>query len=551
MQNGSINARVRVAGDMNSQCLRFPALVFCCTVMLNVLAAQTTPVPHLEKQGQATQLIVDGKPFLILGGEIHNSSSSSLEYMRPEWAKLSAMSLNTVLTPVSWELIEPVEGKFDFTLVDGLLAQAREQHMRIVFLWLAAWKNGMSGYPPVWVKSNTKRFPRAVQHGNEVNILSTFASATREADGKAFAALMVHLREVDARDRTVLMVQVENEVGILGDTRDHSAVANQAFAASAPVELMRYLKAHHDALDPELRALWDENGDKPSGSWSQVFGETARADEIFMAWHYARYVHAVAADGKAAYNLPLYVNTWLGGEDTTPGDYPSGGPQPRVVDVWKAAGSALDFYAPDLYAANFASWAKRYHRDGNPLFLPETNGGAAGAANIFYALGEQAALGFCPFGIDSFADVNKELAPSYSALSQIAPMLLEQQSKGEVHGFVLDKGHPSVEFTLNGYTAHVSLDDIFGNHAENGFGLIMADGPDHFLGAGKGFRVRFAKPASKTPHVGIASVDEGRYEDGKWIAGRRLNGDENDQGSYWRFDQRQVNIEKVAVYKFE
>jgi len=408
---------------MNANRFLRPTLAMCSSFIASTLPAQHGPGPHLERRGEATQLIVDGKPFLILGGEIDNSSSSSLDYMKPEWAKLRAMSLNTVLTPVSWELVEPVEGKFDFKLVDGLLAQAREQHMQIVFLWLAAWKNGMSGYPPVWVKSDTKRFPRAVLHGEQANILSTFAVATREADGKAFAALMTHLREVDARDHTVLMMQVENEVGILGDTRDHSAVADRAFTSAVPVELTQYLKVHQDSLDPELRAVWDENGKKTSGTWGQVFGESARADEIFMARQYARYVNAVAEQGKAAYKLPLYVNTWLGGEDRTPGDYPSGGPQPQVVDIWKAAGSALDFFSPDLYAANFASWAKRYHRDGNPLFLPETNGGAAGAANVFYALGEHAALGFCPFGIDSFTDANKELTASYAALSQIAPML--------------------------------------------------------------------------------------------------------------------------------
>ena len=209
--------------------------------------AQDTSAPHLEKRGTVTQLIVDGNPFVMLGGELHNSSSSNLEYMKPLWPRLAALPLNTVLTPISWELVEPTEGHYDFALIDGLISQAREQHVRIVFLWLAAWKNGVSSYPPVWVKQNTERFPRAILNGSLSTTLSTLASdgtALREADAKAFTAVMHHIKEADKRDHTVIMMQVENEVGTLTDTRDHSAEANRAFASAVPSELPKYLKAH-------------------------------------------------------------------------------------------------------------------------------------------------------------------------------------------------------------------------------------------------------------------------------------------------------------------
>ncbi len=527
-------------------------IVLSATAFVNVtLPAQQNGAPHLEKRGVATQLVVDGKPFLMLSGELHNSSSSSLEYMKPIWPKLAAMGLNSVVTPLSWELIEPVEGSFDFTLVDGLLQQARAQHQRVVFLWLASWKNGMSSYAPVWVKRDTRRFPRVVEHGSEVEILSPAASATRDADARAFAALMQHIKQVDSQDHTVLMMQIENEVGVLGDSRDHSEAANKEFASPAPPELTRYLQAHRDALDPDLRALWDANGSKTAGAWAEVFGDTARADEIFMAWHYARFAHAVAAKGKTAYDIPMYVNTWLAGDDSSPGNYPSGGPEPRVLDVWKAAGPGLDFYSPDLYASNFADWCKRYHRDGNPLYMPETVGGAAGAANVFYAVGEHAAMGFSPFAIEAQRDDKGELTASYSAIAAVAPLLLEHQGAGDVHGFILDKGHSSVDFNLSGLTLHVELDEIFGSHAEGGFGLIMATGKDEFLGVGKGFRVSFAARSPAGPQVGIAAVDEGAFENGKWIPGRRLNGDENDQGKGWRFSPFEVKTEKVTLYRFE
>jgi hypothetical protein len=265
--------------------------------------------------------------------------------------------------------------------------------------------------------------------------------------------------------------------------------------------------------------------------------------------------------------LPLFVNTWLGGGTSKPGNYPSGGPQPRVTDVWKAARSlqkspSLDMYTPDLYSSDFAGWTATYHRDGNPLFLPETNGGEPGAENIFYAAGEHAALGFSPFAIDSLAEHDKTgaeaLTASYVAIDEIAPTLLELQGSGldqhghaKAHGFLLDKSSSSADFKMGEYIVHVSLDEIFGNHAEKGFGLLIQTGPEEFLGAGKGFRVSFTPLAKGDKQVGIAAIDEGHFVNGAWVAGRRLNGDENDQGSYFRFDQRALHIEKVKLYHYE
>ncbi len=256
------------------------------------------------KKGTATQLIVDDQPFLMLGGELHNSSSSSLDYMKPIWPELREMNLNTVLTPVAWESIEPEEGKFDFTLVDGLIRGARENNLRLVFLWFGSWKNSMSSYVPAWVKTDQQRFPRAERSdGAGEEILSAFSETNCDADARAFAALMKHLREFDGSKHTVIMVQVENEIGMIPEARDHSVIANKLFSEPVPKELMGYLEQHRDALIPEFSELWENTGFKTSGTWEEVFGPGINTEEIFTAWFYSRYTDRVAAAGKAEYSL--------------------------------------------------------------------------------------------------------------------------------------------------------------------------------------------------------------------------------------------------------
>ncbi|MGH9609247.1 MAG: DUF5597 domain-containing protein [Bryobacteraceae bacterium] len=506
-------------------------------------------IPHLEKHGTATQLIVNGKPLLMLGAEVHNSSGSSLDYMRTVWPRLAAIPLNTVFVPVYWELLEPKEGQFDFSLVDGLIHQARRNHLHIVFLWFGSWKNGLSSYPPLWVKKDTKRFPRVIEKGGkEAEILSTFGKNTLEADKTAFAALMRHIREVDGQAHTVLMMQVENEVGVLGDSRDRSPAANQAFNGAVPAKLLNYIQQHKNSLFPQFKKIWDAAGDKTSGTWSEVFG--SNADEMFMAWHYGLYVNQVAAAGKAQYPVPMYANTWLRGPNVPPGKFPSGGAQPETIDVWRAAGKAIDLYAPDIYARNFEDWCDWYNQEGNPLFMAETSGGARGQANVFYAVGKDNAISFSPFGIDSWRDKDNLLGKSYSVLMQLAPLILQHQGDGTMTGFVLNTDHPSVTATMKGYKLDISMDRIFGGKAKHGYGLVIAIGPNEFVGAGSGFRVKFSPASAGPPNAGIGYIEEGSYAGGAWVPGRRLNGDESDQGQYWRFSSYGTEIERAVAYRY-
>ena len=317
--------------------------------------------PRLERQGDTQQLLVDGKPFLILGGELANSSASSAAYMAPHWPRLKAMHLNTVLAPVYWELIEPTEGRFDWSTLDALLRDARARELKLVLLWFGAWKNSMSTYVPSWVKRDPQRFPRVrLADGSSVEILSAFSPDTRAADVRAFSALLAHLAQVDSRESTVLMIQVENEIGMLPAARERGAAADRLYDGPVPKELLSALAARSDRLQPELRARWQKSGAPRSGSWARVFGDDEWGQEVFTAWHYARFVEALVQTGKQRYDLPMYVNCALNRTGRKPGEYPSGGPLPHLLDVWNAGAPTLDLLAPDIYFPNFSQLAARY-----------------------------------------------------------------------------------------------------------------------------------------------------------------------------------------------
>src|SRR5262245_34383052 len=520
-----------------------------------ISVAQPSSLPHLRKQGAATQLIVDGAPFLVLGGELGNSSSSSLEYMRPVWPKLVALNLNTVLVPVYWELFEPAEGKLDFTLVDGLIQEARKHGLRLAPLWFASWKNSMSCYAPAWVKTNQQRFPRAEDKaGHGMEILSPFSKENVDADARAFAAFMHHLREVDSRDHTVIMVQVENEIGMIPDSRDRSASANKLFNQAAPSELMSYLEQRRDTLVPELRAVWTATNFKTRGTWEEVFGTGAGADEIFMAWHFARYTNRVAEAGKAEYPLPMFVNAALIRPGHQPGQYPSAGPLPHLMDIWRAGASRIDFLSPDIYFQNFAEWVRKYHRSGNPLFVPEAMPGPFDSVNALYAIGQHDAIGFSPFSIDSLdEETNRSVTESYDLLTQLAPVILENQGKGVMAGFLPEGPEQRLpqQLRLGNYTLNITFERQSnpGAYVLSG-GLVISTGPDEYIIAGTGLTVTFDSNKAGDRLVGILSVDEGKFVNGQWQPGRRLNGDQTHQGRHVRLVPGKFGIQRVKLYRY-
>jgi len=555
-------------------------------------------IPHLEKHGSAVRLVVDGQPFLALAGELGNNTATSLENMRPLWPKLAAGNLNCVLAAISWAQMEPAEGRYEFALTDGLIAEARRNNLRLVLLWFGSWKNGLSSYAPYWVKRDFHRFPRIrLGNGTSIELLSTLGEATRDADARAFRALMRHIKEIDGARHTVVMMQVENEVGVLRDSRDRCAAANQAFEGPVPRELMDYLQKHRDTLAPELREVWAANGSRASGTWEQVFGgskpdsvaipiqttappmtpeehETAwrslhwPSDEFFMAWNYARYAGKVVAEGKREYDIPMFVNAWLQQPNHAwPGTYPSGGPLPQVHDIWRAGAPAIDILAPDLYLPYFDEVCERFTRNANPLFIPETS---ANAANVLMAFGKYNAIGFSPFFIERGVGADTDLAVAYRVISNLAPAIAAHQGTPEIAAIRTRQGDPPAKLALGGYTLDMAFTGrgrppIAPPQATGQAGAAPAGQPENvqgsavfiaagsnefFMGAvGGGVRITFTPTTPGPQAVGLGDVQEGRFADGKWITLRQLAGDDTGQGEILTL--RPNSTLRVTVYRYE
>ncbi len=539
--------------------------------------------PHLGKTGSATHLYVDGKPFIMLGGELHNSSASNVDYMAPIWDRLAAMHLNTVISTVSWELTEPAEGKFDFNLVDSQITEARKRNLHLVLIWFGSWKNGESTYVPLWVKADHQRFPvqsKSAQTSTNPIVLamsrlqhdpplSPLGESTMAADAKAFRALMHHLKTID-QQHTVVMMQVENEMGLLGDSRDRSIAAEEAWSKPVPSSLLKYLVSNRGTLLPELKVLWGRSGYKTEGTWSEVFGNSEWAEEAFMAWNYARYVNAVALAGKSELNIPMYVNAWLGPQPgmSLPGDWPSGGPVSRVMDIWRAGAPQIDLFAPDIYADDFKGVCALYTRSGNPLFIPEARDQAG---NLFWALGNNSALGWAVFGVDDLTPED-QISKAYKTLGGMLPQLAEAQAGNKLAAILLLDGEASQVVSLGGYkitvkrlrtteptaTAPTLLAGgvSYESRAMPGdtrpFGLILNTGPDEFVMVGSNLTPTFALDDVNGGVVQLGTIDEGTYSNGRWIPGRRLNGDEGRPAltpMQWTNGPQSLPALKIRLYR--
>ena len=515
---------------LHSAALLVAALI-AFTVAPRLLAVEA---PRLEKKDGRYALLVEGRPFLILGGQIHNSSGWPSE-LTQVWQSMAALHANTVEAPAYWEQIEPQEGHFDFANVDQIVEGARAHNLHIVLLWFGTWKNGNMQYAPEWVKTDTKRFPRMIRpDGEPIDVLSANSRNTLQADLAAFTALMRHLKQLDGQQHTILLVQVENEAGGVGSVRDFSPESTRLFSGQVPADLLAAA------------------GMQP-GTWSQVFGSDA--DETFQVYHQAKYINEIAAAGKAEFPIPVYINVWISHptqelpqrQVEQPGIlYPSGGAVQKMVGLWKALAPAIDLIGPDIYnddSTVYRSVIATYHRPDNPLWIPETGRSDNFAKFFFYALGE-GAIGFSPFGVDHSGwnilgdDPFKAHARNFALIEPMSREIAQLEFDGKLKTSVEEPGQAVQELDFGPWQATVAFGfpqpdgrKAPGTHDAHGTSLVAQIGPNEFLVTGVDASVRFHLPG-KLPFMRsqILSAEQGSYENGVWKPVKRWNGDEVDRG---------------------
>ncbi len=515
------------------------SLLFILSVFIPAARA-AGEMPRLQKNHGAWQLMVEGQPFLMRGGEFANNVYESPKDLPGLEAMLEAYqgyALNTLLVPISWRSLEPTEGTFDYRMIDTLIEQCRKRDLRVVVLWFGAIKNGGLHYAPGWVIKDRERFFRAKwPSGKDTYAVSPFCEAAGQADRRAFIKLMERIKEKDTGHYTVIMIQPENETGCqeIDETRDHCGAADKAWDAPVPDDLMKYLAAHDGQLVEWLQKVWTRAGKKAAGTWPEVFGGGTDGQKIFMSYYIGRFIERVASAGKAVHPLPMFINDWLGDLESPGG--PIGGPEYHVMDIFRVTTPSAFACAPDIYQEHFKAWVTAFDQKDNPILIPEARSDARAAQQCWYTFFQHDGLLFSPYMlVPREADQKSvplyltysNLKMSYEVMAEMDALILRKQGlrPRELLCFQLDKTEKwdqTFQAEFQGFTVKAQATRGFGKltgGAEDqpcetpGFAALVKLAEDDFVVVGKTMRVGFERPGYQ-----LKSWEKGRFRNRQWVA---------------------------------
>lgn len=479
-------------------------------------------IPYIEFKN-TPHFVVNDQPFLALAGEVHNSSCSSMTYFEEKvLSRIQDIPLNTLLLPIYFEDVEKEEGVYCIEKVQQMIDRCRQYDYKIIFLWYGLWKNGLSTYIPQWMKLDRDTYPFCRQENQKpLYTISPLCQKAIEKDAKAIQQVMSFIKKYDAIEQTVIMLQIENEVGLLESDRDYSSAANLLFHQDIPEDLQTFTQQ--------------------KGTWQDVF--LSSAPEMFMAYHYAKAIETIASSLKQVYPLPLMMNAWIKKENELPGKYPSGGPIIENIHIYQAFAPSIDVFAPDIYVDTFEQVCDAYAKPG-VLAIPETRQDILSMSHIIYAIANYPLICFSPFGIEDFygesessrlldflttLGIDKKafraegsypyLCQIYHDLQTMIPLLLQYRGTSHIYPFIqTDSQYDSFEIG----DIHVKVIYLSRENQPKGVGFVIFDGQQYYV-YGINMMLSFSHEQKE---VALLNLEEGCFQDGQWQSLRILNGDE-------------------------
>lgn len=509
----------------------------------------------------------NGRPLLLLGLQAHNSSTGT-DMIKKSIKAISLYGGNVLEAPIYWNLIEPEKDVYDMTMLKDLIDETRNAGLKLIILWFATSKNGHPNYAPEYIKLHPEIYRVAIGSDKApVASLSPHCKETLERDKKAFQHVMRFLKEYDEAHRTVVAVQIENEMGYANTDRDYSLMAQADYEKEIPSILQNVILE-----DTGLNNV--ANGEPDKSTWRGCFGR--HAHEVFSSWYHAIYINEIAGGGKECYNPPMTTNVMIGeaGYEEAGRCYNSGAAVGRMLDIWKLGAPNLDYICPDIYepvTSNYKRICSRYNRSDNALFIAESPiAGEANAINSLLAVDDYNAIGICCFGAESalnedgtLLDGARTMAITMKTISALSPLLVKYRGTGAVHAFVqeefaakqykkLPRYHIEAHFINNknnlyglGSRINLRAEENKWHLKERGRGLLVQTGEDEFYLAGSGLALDFIRrpdPMDDNPYLQLSSrqagqlnflsVEEGHFEGDQWIVDYVRNGDESNFSLY-------------------